>query len=110
MKMEMILYYSHNVRSQINLSIIKMVPFYYKSFENYSAPLVSEGQPVNLSLWDTAGQENYDRVRPLGYPNTDVFLLCLSVVEPNSFNNVTTKWYPELIHHCEGVPIILVGT
>ena len=87
-----------------------MFPFYYKSFENYSAPLVSEGQPVNLSLWDTAGQENYDRVRPLGYPNTDVFLLCLSVVEPNSFNNVTTKWYPELIHHCEGVPIILVGT
>ena len=71
--------------------------------------MVSEGTPVTLSLWDTAGQENYDRVRPLGYPNTDVFLMCLSVVEPNSFNNIKAKWYPEIDHHCHGVPIILVG-
>ena len=70
---------------------------------------MSEGTPVNLSLWDTAGQENYDRVRPLGYPNTDVFLMCFSVVEPNSFNNIKAKWYPEIDHHCHGVPIILVG-
>ena len=71
--------------------------------------MVCEGTPVHLSLWDTAGQENYDQVRPLGYPNTDVLLLCFSVVEPNSFNNVKTKWYPEIREHCEGVPIILVG-
>ena len=71
--------------------------------------MVCEGTPVSLSLWDTAGQENFDQVRPLGYPNTDVFLLCFSVVEPNSFNNVKTKWYPEICEHCEGVPIILVG-
>ena len=89
--------------------LIHTLLYSWGSFENYSAPLVCEGTPVNLSLWDTAGQENYDQVRPLGYPNTDVFLLCFSVVEPNSFNNVKTKWYPEICEHCEGVPIILVG-
>jgi Ras-related C3 botulinum toxin substrate 1 len=79
-------------------------------FENYSAPVVCDGIPVTLSLWDTAGQEEYDRLRPLSYPQTDVFLLCFSVVAPSSFNNVTTKWYPEIKHHNDTAPIILVGT
>lgn len=41
------------------------------------------------------------RLRPLSYPQTDVFLLCFSVVSPASFENVRTKWYPEIQHHCE---------
>ena len=79
-------------------------------FENYSANVVFEEIPVTFSLWDTAGQEEYDRLRPLSYPQTDVFLLCFSVVAPGSFNNVTTKWYPEIKHHNSTAPIILVGT
>ncbi len=79
-------------------------------FDNYSAPMVCDGVPVSLGLWDTAGQEDYDRLRPLSYPQTDVFLVCFSVVSPSSFENVTSKWVPEIKHHCADVPIFLVGT
>ncbi|TPX64489.1 hypothetical protein SpCBS45565_g05892 [Spizellomyces sp. 'palustris'] len=69
-----------------------------------------DGKPINLGLWDTAGQEDYDRLRPLSYPQTDVFLICFSLVSPPSFENVRTKWYPEISHHAPNTPIILVGT
>merc|ERR1712107_603814 len=69
-----------------------------------------DGKPINLGLWDTAGQEDYDRLRPLSYPQTDIFLVCFSVVSTPSFNNVKLKWVPEINHHAPGVPIILVGT
>ena len=51
---------------------------------------------MSLELWDTAGQEEYDRVRPLSYPNTDVFLVCFSINSRSSFNNVRDKWMVEL--------------
>ena len=78
-------------------------------FDNYSAPMVCDGVPVSLGLWDTAGQEDYDRLRPLSYPQTDVFLICFSVVSPSSFENVTSKWCPEIKHHCPDAPILLIG-
>ncbi|KAI5453491.1 Rho GTPase protein rac1 [Naganishia albida] len=79
-------------------------------FDNYSAQIQVDGSPVSLGLWDTAGQEDYDRLRPLSYPATDVFLICFSIVSPPSFENVRTKWYPEVQHHCPSTPKILVGT
>lgn len=50
-----------------------------------------DGRPISLGLWDTAGQEDYDRLRPLSYPQTDVFLICFSIVSPPSFDNVKAK-------------------
>ena len=77
---------------------------------DFSANVMVDGKPVNLGLLVTAGQEDYDRLRPLSYPQTDVFLICFSIVSPTSFENVRAKWYPEVSHHCPNTPIILVGT
>ncbi len=79
------------------------------SFDNYSENMCLNGRFVSLNLWDTAGQEDYDRLRPLSYPQTDVFLACFSLISPTSFEHIEQKWYPEIQHHCLGVPIILVG-
>ncbi|KAI8525583.1 hypothetical protein RHMOL_Rhmol13G0241800 [Rhododendron molle] len=67
-------------------------------FDNFSANVAVDGSVVNLGLWDTAGQEDYNRLRPLSYRGADVFLLAFSL------------WIPELRHYAAAVPIVLVGT
>ena len=79
-------------------------------FDNYAVTVMIGGDPYTLGLFDTAGQEDYDRLRPLSYPQTDVFLVCFSVVSPASFENVKEKWVPEITHHCPRTPFLLVGT
>jgi len=80
-------------------------------FDNYNANAIVDGIPVNLGLWDTAGSEEYDTLRPLSYPGTDVFLVCFSLFSPSSFEDVIKKWYPEIRQHMDTKPpIILVGT
>ncbi|KAJ6906394.1 hypothetical protein NC652_023972 [Populus alba x Populus x berolinensis] len=79
-------------------------------FDNFSANVVVDGSTVNLGLWDTAGQEDYNRLRPLSYRGADVFLLAFSLISKASYENVAKKWIPELRHYAPGVPIILVGT
>ena len=79
-------------------------------FENYVADVEVDGKHVELALWDTAGQEDYDRLRPLSYPDTDVILMCLAVDSPDSLENIPEKWLPEVRHFCPTVPIVLVAT
>ncbi|KAI9016800.1 P-loop containing nucleoside triphosphate hydrolase protein [Hyaloraphidium curvatum] len=78
-------------------------------FENYVADVDVDGKHVELALWDTAGQEDYDRLRPLSYPDSHVILICYAVDSPDSLDNVQEKWISEVLHFCAGLPIILVG-
>ncbi len=79
-------------------------------FDNYSANVTVDGKPVSVSLWDTAGQEDYDRLRPLSYPQADIFLICFSVTSRVSYDNVITKWSPEICHYAPNASVLLVGT
>lgn len=78
-------------------------------FDNYSANEYFRGRLFMFGLWDTAGQEDYDRLRPLSYPDTDCFLLCFTIDDPSSFENIRMKWFPEIKHHCPTAPFIVVG-
>ncbi|XP_053143204.1 rho-related GTP-binding protein RhoJ isoform X2 [Hemicordylus capensis] len=68
------------------------------------------GKQHLLGLYDTAGQEDYNQLRPLSYPNTDVFLICFSVVNPASYHNIQDEWVPELKVCMPHVPYVLIGT
>jgi small GTP-binding protein len=78
-------------------------------FDNFSANVMVGGAAYSIGLWDTAGQEDYDRLRPLSYAQTDIFLLCYSLVSRTSFENLRSKWLPEVSHHCPEADVVVVG-
>ncbi|KAJ7225040.1 putative GTPase Rho1 [Mycena rebaudengoi] len=80
-------------------------------FESWVADVTVENtnQIVELAMWDTAAQEEYDRLRPLSYPDAHVILICFSVDSPDSLHNVQEKWIAEVSYFCPRLPIILVG-
>ena len=78
-------------------------------FETSVAQIEVDGKLIDMTLWDTAGQEDYDRLRPLSYPGTNVILMCFSIDSIVSLSNIEHKWYSEVKHFCSNVPIILVG-
>ncbi|CAG8954571.1 hypothetical protein HYFRA_00004487 [Hymenoscyphus fraxineus] len=78
-------------------------------FENYVTDCRVDGKSVQLALWDTAGQEDYERLRPLAYSKAHVILIGFSIDTPDSLDNVKHKWVEEANERCPGVPIILVG-
>ncbi|ROV89096.1 hypothetical protein VMCG_09876 [Cytospora schulzeri] len=86
----------------------KYVPTVFENYITYPTHRQS-GKTVELALWDTAGQEEYDRLRPLSYPETDLIFVCFAIDCPNSLDNVMDKWYPEVLHFCPYTPLILVG-
>ena len=78
-------------------------------FENYVVDIGVGGNQAELAVWDTAGQEEYNRLRLLSYLSTDVILMCFSIGLPDSLENIENKWAPEVKYCCPNVPIILVG-
>ena len=97
----------------ITFATDKFPPKYVPTvFENHTKQMKREkdGSNVILQLWDTAGQEDYDRLRPLSYPGADVVLLCFSTVNRSSFESVKEKWYPEVAHYVPEALTLLVGT
>ncbi|KAI9927947.1 hypothetical protein ASPWEDRAFT_113568 [Aspergillus wentii DTO 134E9] len=78
-------------------------------FENYVHDIFVDGTHMELSLWDTAGQEEFDRLRALSYEDTHVIMLCFSVDSPDSFENVASKWTEEISENCPGVRMVLTA-
>ncbi|GEQ66357.1 hypothetical protein JCM33374_g20 [Metschnikowia sp. JCM 33374] len=78
-------------------------------FENYVTDCRIDGKPVQLALWDTAGQEEYERLRPLSYHNSHVILIGFTVDVPDSLENARTKWVEEVRRSCPNTPYILIG-
>ncbi|ODM89139.1 Ras-like GTP-binding protein Rho1 [Orchesella cincta] len=78
-------------------------------FDIYTTIVKVDGNQVELTIRDTSGQEDYDRLRPLSYPNSTAILVCFAVDAPDSLVNVAEKWSPEIQYHCRGIPVILVG-
>lgn len=79
-------------------------------FDEYSAVANFGGVPISFGLWDSAASREYDALRPLSYPQTDAFILIYSVVEPDSFAAIETRWIPEITAHAPNVPFVLVGS
>ncbi|TEB37457.1 ras-domain-containing protein [Coprinellus micaceus] len=79
-------------------------------FDNYVAEIRLDEKPVHLALWDTAGQEEYERLRPMSYSKSHVILIAFSIDTPDSLENVTTKWIEEVRSICgPTIPVLLVG-
>jgi len=80
-------------------------------FDNFEKVEEFEGEKYVLGLWDTAGQEEYDHLRPISYPETDIFLVCFSMDDgTRSLDSIWSKWKPELDRYAPDTPFILVGT
>ncbi|ROL53231.1 DNA (cytosine-5)-methyltransferase 3B [Anabarilius grahami] len=78
-----------------------------KVFDSQAVSVTIDAEPYTIRLFDAAGQ---DQLRPLSYPQTDVFLVCFSVVSLSSFENVKEKWVPEITYYSPKTPFLLVGT
>lgn len=74
-----------------NLAALHQKVYVPTVFENYVADVEVDGKHVELALWDTAGQEDYDRLRPLSYPDSHVILICFAIDSPDSLDNVQEK-------------------
>ncbi|XP_069496456.1 rho-related GTP-binding protein RhoG-like [Ambystoma mexicanum] len=80
------------------------------SFCDTIVEITVDGSTFSLHLWDTAPQEEYDRLRILCYQNVKVWIICFSITSPTSYQNVKHQWYPEVCKYGPNVPILLVGT
>jgi Ras-related C3 botulinum toxin substrate 1 len=65
---------------------------------------------MDVDVWDSQGQDDYDAIRPSIYVGTNLFMICLSVVSTTAWDNVRSKWVTEVQRECPGVPFMLVGT
>ncbi|KAN0110641.1 Small GTPase superfamily [Hyaloscypha variabilis] len=78
-------------------------------FENYVHDIFVDGVSIELSLWDTAGQEEFDRLRSLSYDDTHAIMLCFSIDSKDSLENVESKWVGEIAENCQNVKLVLVA-
>jgi Ras homolog gene family, member A len=85
------------------------IPYAPTVWASYTSDIKVDGYHCQVSWEDTTGQEDYDRLRPLFYPNCDVALLFFAIDSPDSLDNIQEKWAPEIYHFLSYIPKILVG-
>ena len=87
-------------------------------FDNYSKILTVDDKTFQIGLWDTSGATGWERLRPLSYPQTDIFLVCFAVNNRSSFKDLTRKdvdvgghkgWLGETHYHVPKAPFLLIG-
>jgi Ras-related C3 botulinum toxin substrate 1 len=101
----------HSIKTEMLVAYIENKPPEYVPtvFDNYSANTNVERELLNIGLWDTSRQDDYDRLRPLSYPQTDCFIFIFSVISKASYENIMAKWHPEVQHYCSYAPFIVAG-
>lgn len=78
--------------------------------EAYSGMIKHRDHEIDLSIFDTAGHEDFQRVRPISYNKADVIAICFSLADKDSLTNACTKWHREVRQLGPKCPTILVGT
>eukprot|EP01117_Protostelium_nocturnum_P002121 TRINITY_DN12762_c0_g1_i1.p1 TRINITY_DN12762_c0_g1~~TRINITY_DN12762_c0_g1_i1.p1 ORF type:complete len:190 (+),score=56.31 TRINITY_DN12762_c0_g1_i1:48-617(+) len=96
-----------NVAIRTNTFPTEDLPSVFDTSSHYAE---INGKKYMIALWDSAGGDDYDKFRPMNYPDTQLFLVCFSVVDRQSFERVTSKWIPEIANQSPGTPFVLVGT
>jgi small GTP-binding protein len=79
-------------------------------YDKFSTSITVNGRRISVTMCDTAGQDDFAHLRPLCYPQVDVALICFSVIDPDSYESVKSKWIKEVRRNCPGVPVMIVGT
>ncbi|KAH8074596.1 GTP binding protein [Aureococcus anophagefferens] len=80
-------------------------------FDNAEAALtLDDGRDCLVSLWDTAGQEDYAHLRRMSFPNVHAFVVPFSSTRASSFDNVVRTWLPECAEADATAPVILART
>lgn len=79
------------------------------SYDKEEISITVDSKAYDIQLHDTAGQEDFDRLRKVIYKQADAFILCYSVDNTQSYNNCSDKWIQELRSSQPNAPIVLVG-
>ena len=78
-------------------------------YDSYLPQFKVDNETIDVAFWDTAGQSDYANLRTLSFPQTDVFMLCFSLINRKSFENIKSIWLPEILHFDLNSNYILVG-
>lgn len=88
-------------------------------FDNFIVPLASHdnkkssyNNELEMTICDTSTQDGYTFMRQTMYPTSDVILICFAINRPQTLENVTKFWIPEIrkFQGPRSAQIILVGT
>lgn len=80
-------------------------------FNKHRTKFIFNNHEMELEIWDSAvGQKGYQRLRPLIYHGTNIFIICYSLNNETSYTNIIEEWIPDIMQYCPECPFIIVGT